>query len=100
MKIKSESLLTFKALEMITSIRKAFNGLLEDIDWMDDKTRKVAEEKVKKKFSLGDKCPKKNSVTDIGAIMGCSPEIHAKDCSQPMSTGTNQTILFQTLVIL
>ncbi|XP_064610724.1 neprilysin-like [Liolophura sinensis] len=33
------------ALEMISSIRKAFNGLLEDIDWMDNPTRKVAEEK-------------------------------------------------------
>ena len=30
---------------MIHNIRDAFNELLEEIDWMDDKTRSVAREK-------------------------------------------------------
>lgn len=33
------------ALEMIHSIREAFNELLEENDWMDDETRAVAKEK-------------------------------------------------------
>ncbi|RWS03047.1 neprilysin-2-like protein, partial [Dinothrombium tinctorium] len=33
------------ALEMIHSIRKAFNELLDENDWMDEETRKVAKEK-------------------------------------------------------
>lgn len=33
------------ALEMIHSIREAFNELLDENDWMDDETRAVAKEK-------------------------------------------------------
>ena len=33
------------ALEMIHDIREAFNELLEENDWMDPETRKVAEDK-------------------------------------------------------
>lgn len=33
------------ALEMIASIRSAFNELLEENHWMDDETRNVAKEK-------------------------------------------------------
>lgn len=33
------------ALEMIHTIRQAFNELLADIHWMDDETRAVAKEK-------------------------------------------------------
>lgn len=33
------------ALEMIHNIRTAFNELLQDIDWMDEETRRVAKEK-------------------------------------------------------
>lgn len=33
------------ALEMIHTIREAFNELLADIHWMDDETRSVAKEK-------------------------------------------------------
>lgn len=33
------------ALEMIHTIREAFNELLADIHWMDDETRAVAKEK-------------------------------------------------------
>ena len=33
------------ALEMIHDIREAFNELLEENDWMDTETRKVAEDK-------------------------------------------------------
>jgi predicted metalloendopeptidase len=33
------------ALEMIHTIREAFNELLADNDWMDDETRAVAKEK-------------------------------------------------------
>jgi membrane metallo-endopeptidase-like protein 1 len=33
------------ALEMIRTIREAFNELLADNDWMDDETRAVAKQK-------------------------------------------------------
>lgn len=36
----------FQALDMIHGIRAAFGELLEEAEWMDDPTRKVAKEKV------------------------------------------------------
>lgn len=31
---------------MIRELKKAFNGLLDELDWMDDNTKKLAREKV------------------------------------------------------
>ena len=37
---------TFQAIEMIEEIESAFNNLLKTVEWMDDETRVIAEEKV------------------------------------------------------
>lgn len=39
-------LFTFQTLEMISNIRAAFSELLEELDWMDSKTKQLAHEKV------------------------------------------------------
>lgn len=35
------------ALDMVKNIRGVFNGILTEVDWMDDTTRKAAQEKLK-----------------------------------------------------
>ena len=45
--------ITLQANEMIGNIRNAFNELINDLDWMDEETKKLAREKVAYSIPIG-----------------------------------------------
>ena len=47
--------ITLQANEMIGNIRNAFNELINDLDWMDEETKKLAREKVEYSIRIGNK---------------------------------------------